>query len=333
MNSFGNIFRVSIFGESHGTSIGIIIDGAPAGIDFSDFDMEDDINRRMPGESGTTTRREPDIPEIISGVYNGKTTGAPVTIIFKNSNTISKDYEKFKFTPRPGHADFTAMKKYNGFNDNRGGGHFSGRITLPLVAAGVLAKKILNTVVISSRIVEICGKTKEKDYQSVIDEAVRTGDSVGGIIEVRLSGLPVGLGEPFFNSCESNISHIIFSIPAVKGIEFGSGFASARMKGSEHNDRIISTDGKTASNNSGGINGGITNGNDLIFRVAVKPTPSIRLTQETINITTGEIENLSIEGRHDYCIALRATVIFEACAAIAMTDLCLERCHMLFISS
>ena len=255
MNSFGNIFRVSIFGESHGPSIGITIDGPPAGIDFSELDMEDDIKRRMPGEKGTTARRESDVPEIISGVYNGKTTGAPVTIIFRNSNTVSRDYEKFKSTPRPGHADFTAMKKYNGFNDIRGGGHFSGRITLPLVAAGVLAKKILKPVVISSRIVEIGGQTEKEDYQGVIDEAVRTGDSVGGIVEVKLAGLPVGLGEPFFNSCESYISHIIFSVPAVKGIEFGSGFASARMKGSEHNDRIISSDGKTATNNSGGING------------------------------------------------------------------------------
>jgi chorismate synthase len=327
MNSFGNIFRVSIFGESHGQAIGIIIDGAPAGIDFSEADMSDDIKRRMPGERGTTTRRESDTPEIISGTYNGKTTGAPITIIFRNDNTQSKDYEKFKSVPRPGHADFTAMKKYNGFNDSRGGGHFSGRITLSIVAAGVLAKKILKGVSISSRIVEIGGVPEtggSKNYQSVIDEAMSSGDSVGGIIEVVLIGLPVGLGEPFFNSCESYMSHIIFSVPAVKGIEFGSGFASARMKGSEHNDSIISKDGKTATNNAGGINGGITNGNDVIFRVAVKPTPSIKLSQETINLETGEIEDLSIDGRHDACIALRAPVIFEACAAIAMADLYLN---------
>ncbi|MCL2155923.1 MAG: chorismate synthase [Leptospirales bacterium] len=321
MNSFGNIFRVSIFGESHGPIIGITIDGAPTGIDFLEPDMEDDIKRRMPGDRGTTTRIESDKPEIVSGIFNGKTTGAPITILFGNNNTISKDYERFKSTPRPGHADFTAMKKYKGFNDNRGGGHFSGRITLPLVAAGVLAKKILKGVVISSRIVEIGGK---ENYQSVIDEVMQSGDSVGGIIEVKLAGLPVGLGEPFFNSCESYISHIIFSVPAVKGIEFGSGFASARMKGSEHNDRIISIDGKTESNNAGGINGGITNANDIIFRVAVKPTPSIGLSQKTINVETGEIENLSINGRHDYCIALRTPVIFEACAAIAMADLYLH---------
>ncbi|MCL1833811.1 MAG: chorismate synthase, partial [Leptospirales bacterium] len=257
MNSFGNIFRVSIFGESHGPLIGITIDGAPSGIDFSELDMEDDIKRRGPGEKGTTARREFDKPEIVSGTFNGKSTGAPITIIFGNSNTISKDYEKFKSTPRPGHADFTAMKKYKGFNDYRGGGHFSGRITLPLVAAGVLAKKILKGAAISSRIVEI-GGMEEPHYQNIIDEAVKSGDSVGGIIEVKLSGLPIGLGEPFFNSCESYISHIIFSVPAVKGIEFGSGVASARMKGSGHNDRIISADGQTASNNAGGINGGIT---------------------------------------------------------------------------
>jgi chorismate synthase len=324
MNSFGNIFRVSIFGESHGPAIGITVDGMPAGIDFSEADMESDIKKRKPGEKGTTARRESDIPEILSGTFNAKTTGAPVTIIFKNDNTVSKDYEKFKSIPRPGHADFTSMKKYKGFNDIRGGGHFSGRMTLPLVAAGVLAKKILKGIDISSRIVEIGGEKDQKNYQRIIDEAMQAGDSVGGIIEVKLSGLPVGLGEPFFNSCESYISHIIFSVPAVKSIEFGSGFASARMKGSEHNDLIISTDGKTASNNAGGINGGITNGNDVIFRVAVKPTPTIKLTQKTMNITTGKIENLSIEGRHDTCIALRTPVIFEACAAIAMADLYLQ---------
>jgi chorismate synthase len=213
------------------------------------------------------------------------------------------------------------MKKYKGFNDYRGAGHFSGRITLPLVAAGVLAKKILKGIDISSRILEIGG---EENYHGIIDEAMANGDSAGGIVEVKLSGLPIGLGEPFFNSCESNISHIIFSVPAVKGIEFGSGFASARIKGSEHNDIIISTDGKTATNNSGGINGGITNGNDLIFRVAVKPTPSIRAVQKTINIETGEIDDLTIDGRHDACITLRTPVIFEACAAIAIADLYLH---------
>jgi len=318
MNSFGKIFRVSIFGESHGSAIGITIDGCPPGIEFSESDMENDIKRRMPGAAGTTPRKEADIPEILSGTFNGKTTGAPVTIIFRNSNTKSSDYDKLRNIPRPGHADLTAMQKYKGFNDPRGGGHFSGRITLPLVAAGALAKKVISGVTVESRIVEIAGKT---DYLGMLDEVIAAGDSAGGIIEVRMSGVPIGLGEPFFNSFESYVSHIVFSVPAVKGIEFGSGFQSARMMGSEHNDPIVSTDGKTATNNAGGINGGITNGNEVVFRVAVKPTPSIKSEQQTVNLETGKIESLIIQGRHDACIALRAQVVFEACAAIAAADL------------
>lgn len=318
MNSFGNIFKVSIFGESHGTAIGITVDGCPPGTAFSESDMENDIKRRMPGAAGTTPRREADIPEIISGVFNGKTTGAPITVIFRNSNTRSDDYEKLRSMPRPGHADLTAMQKYGGYNDYRGGGHFSGRITLPLVAAGVLAKKVIKGINIESRIVEIAGKT---DYIGILDEVIAAGDSAGGIIEVRMSGVPAGLGEPFFNSFESCVSHIIFSVPAVKGIEFGSGFQAARMRGSEHNDPIISPDGKTSSNNAGGINGGITSGNDVIFRVAVKPTPSIKREQQSVNLETGKTESLIIQGRHDACIALRAPVVFEACAAIVAADL------------
>jgi len=318
MNSSGSIFRVSIFGESHGPAIGITVDGCPPGIDFVESDMENDIKRRMPGAAGTTTRREADIPEIISGTFNGKTTGAPLTVIFRNRDTKSADYDRLREIPRPGHADLTAMQKYKGFNDYRGGGHFSGRITLPLVAAGVLAKKVISDVVIVSSILEIGGKT---DFQSALDEAAADGDSVGGIIEVRMKGVRAGLGEPFFNSFESCISHMVFSVPAVKGIEFGSGFASAAMRGSQHNDMIISADGKTATNNAGGINGGITNGNEIVFRVAVKPTPSIKREQRTVSLSTGETESLVIQGRHDACIALRAAVVFEACAAIAAADL------------
>jgi len=322
MNSIGTIFRVSIFGESHGPALGVIIDGCPPGIEFSEQDMENDIKRRMPGAAGTTPRREPDVPEIISGVFNGRTTGAPLTILFRNSDARSGDYERFKTVPRPGHADFTAMKKYRGFNDHRGGGHFSGRITLGLVAAGALAKKVINTITVDAKILEIAG---EKDYEETLEKIASDGDSAGGIIEVRMSGVPAGLGEPFFNSFESCISHLVFSVPAVKGIEFGSGFVSARMKGSEHNDIIISPDGKTLTNNSGGINGGISNGNEIVFRVAVKPTPSIKMEQETVNVATGELENLNIHGRHDACIALRVPVILEACAAIAAADLHLIR--------
>ncbi len=318
MNSFGTLFRVSIFGESHGPAIGVTIDGTPAGIEFSEADMAGDISRRKPGTPGTTPRAEADTPEILSGLFNGRTTGAPMTIIFRNSNTRSGDYENIKVHPRPGHADFTAMKKYHGFNDYRGGGHFSGRITLGIVAAGTVAKKILPGIEINSEILEIGGV---KDYEDILQEAVKTGNSLGGIIQVRITGLQCGLGEPFFNSFESVLSHLIFSIPAVKGIEFGAGFASAKMKGSENNDLIISPEGKTATNNAGGINGGITNGNDVIFRVAVKPTPSISLPQDTLNLAIGSSETLEIRGRHDACIALRTPVVFEACAAIASADM------------
>lgn len=318
MNSFGTLFRISIFGESHGPAIGVSIDGIPAGIEFSETDMERDIARRKPGAAGTTSRIETDTPEIISGIFNGRTTGAPMTIIFRNSNTRSGDYETLKSHPRPGHADFTAMKKYHGFNDYRGGGHFSGRITLAVVAAGALAKKIAPVLDISSEILEIGGV---KDYTSILDETVKNGDSLGGIIQVKITGLPCGLGEPFFNSFESILSHMIFSIPAVKGIEFGSGFSAAKMKGSENNDLITSPDGRTATNNAGGINGGITNGNEVVFRVAVKPTPSISHPQQTLNLETSSPDNLEIRGRHDACIALRTPVVFEACAAIVSADM------------
>lgn len=318
MNSFGTLFRITLFGESHGPAIGVSIDGIPAGIEFSEADMERDIARRKPGAAGTTPRIEADSPEILSGLFNGRTTGAPMTIVFRNSNKQSGDYETLKSHPRPGHADFTAMKKFHGFNDYRGGGHFSGRVTLAVVAAGALAKKIVPAMEISSEILEIGGK---KDYASVLDEAVKSGDSLGGIVEIKISGLHCGLGEPFFNSFESVLSHLIFSIPAVKGIEFGAGFYSAKMKGSENNDLIISPDGKTATNNAGGINGGITNGNEIIFRVAVKPTPSISQPQHTLNMASGSAETLAIHGRHDACITLRTPVVFEACAAIVSADM------------
>lgn len=318
MNSFGTLFRISVFGESHGPATGVTIDGSPVGVEFSAADMESDIARRKPGAAGTTPRVEGDIPEIVSGVFNGRTTGAPLTVIFRNSNTHSGDYESLRSHPRPGHADFTAMKKYHGFNDYRGGGHFSGRVTLAIVAAGSLAKKIVPAMEVTSAILEIGGV---RDYAEILEEAIKSGDSLGGIVQVKITGLPCGLGEPFFNSFESVLSHLVFSIPAVKGMEFGAGFSSARMRGSECNDPIISPDGKTATNNAGGINGGITNGNDVIFRVAVKPTPSIRRPQNTLNTASGSIEKLEIHGRHDACVALRAPVVFEACAAIAAADM------------
>ena len=321
MNTFGRIFRVSIFGESHGARVGVTIDGCPAGIAISKADFEADLNRRRSGAKGTTPRTEADEPNIVSGVFNGYTTGTPITILFENANTHSSDYSNLVAQPRPGHADFTGRVKYDGFNDYRGGGHFSARITVGIVAAGVVAKKVLgNGISIKSSILEVGGSA---DIEQAVSQAMAEGDSVGGIVDCRVSGLPVGLGEPFWDSAESMLSHAVFAIPGIKGIEFGCGFEAAKMRGSEHNDAIINVNGKTATNNAGGINGGITNGNELYFRVAVKPTSSIAREQQTINLQTGQVEPLQVKGRHDACIALRVPPILEAMAAIALTDLCL----------
>lgn len=320
MNSFGRIFKISIFGESHGINVGAVIDGCPAGIHLTEDELEPDLARRRAGAKGTTPRKESDIPRIVSGTYNGRTTGAPITILFENNNTRSKDYSKLWEHPRPGHSDWVAKEKFGGFNDPRGGGHFSARITLGMVSAGVIAKKILEGSDFSAQVIEAGGNA---DVQAALDSAIAEHDSIGGLIECKCSNLPVGLGEPFFDSAESMISHLVFSIPAVKGIEFGSGFEAAKMRGSEHNDPIIDETGKTATNNAAGVNGGITNGNDIIFRLAIKPTSSIDKKQETYNFANNRIETLSIGGRHDVCVALRAPVIVEAAAAIALADLSL----------
>jgi chorismate synthase len=321
MNTFGNAFRISIFGESHGPNVGVIIDGCPAGLPLHFADFTNDFNRRRSGGKGTTPRVEADLPRILTGVFNDFTTGAPITILFDNTNTRSRDYTKLRETPRPGHADFVAMKKFGGFEDYRGGGHFSGRLTLGLVAAGVIAKKLIYPVKVEATILEVGG---QKDIEKAIDQAVEKQDSIGGIIECRTGNMPTGIGEPFFNSVESVLSHMVFAIPAIKGIEFGSGFAAAGMWGSEHNDKLVSEDGKTATNNAGGINGGISNGNDLLFRVAVKPTSSTHQQQRTFNIKTGEMVDLEIEGRHDTCIALRVPVVVEAATAIVLADLVMQ---------
>jgi chorismate synthase len=321
MNTFGNLFRISIFGESHGTNAGVVIDGCPAGLPLIFSDFTTDFDRRRSGSKGTTPRQESDLPRIISGVFNDFTTGAPIAIIFDNNNTRSRDYSQLINIPRPGHADFVAMKKFGGYQDYRGGGHFSGRITLGLVAAGVIAKKLISPSTVESRILEVGGQT---DIEKAIDIAVEKRDSIGGIIECHASNIPVGIGEPFFDSIESRLSHMIFAIPAIKGIEFGSGFAAAKMWGSEHNDKFISSEGKTSTNNAGGINGGISNGNDLLFRVAVKPTSSTHQKQRTINIKSNEMVDLEIEGRHDTCIALRIPVIIESATAIVLADLMMQ---------
>ncbi|MEP7109731.1 MAG: chorismate synthase [Ferruginibacter sp.] len=318
MNSFGRIFRVSIFGESHGECVGINIDGCPAGLPLTVDDFAADIERRKAGAKGTTPRKEADLPRIMNGVFNGNSTGAPIIILFDNTNTRSGDYEKQRAVPRPGHADFVASKKFGGFEDYRGGGHFSGRLTVCLVAAGVIAKKLLGDVRVEATILEIGGEAEtEKGLQKAIDAK----DSIGGIVECKVYGLPIGLGEPFFDSVESVISHAVFAIPAVRGIEFGTGFAAARMYGSEHNDAIENMDGKTTTNHAGGIVGGITNTNELVFRIAIKPTSSTPKVQQTINVETGEIEDFSVKGRHDLCIALRVPVVLESVTAFVLADL------------
>ena len=322
MNSFGKIFRVTIFGESHGPSVGITIDGCPAGLPLSVADFDADIERRKGGiQKGTTPRTESDTPIFLSGVFNEKTTGSPLTIIFENNNTKSSDYEKQRNIPRPGHADFVASKKFGGNEDYRGGGHFSGRLTVCLVAAGVVAKKILalqKNISCMASILEVGG---EKDIETGLQKAIDAKDSIGGIIECRVAGLPIGLGEPFFDSVESLISHAVFAIPAIKGIEFGAGFAAAKMKGSEHNDALENESGKTITNHAGGIVGGLTNGNELVFRVAVKPTSSTPKEQHTLNIESGVMEDFSVKGRHDLCIALRVPVVLEAITTFVLADL------------
>ena len=324
MNAFGKLFRVQIFGESHGPSVGLIIDGCPAGLPLCVEDFIIDTERRKGGvQKGTTPRKEDDLPIFKSGLFNGKTTGAPITMLFENNNTRSQDYEKHRAIPRPGHADFTAHQKYGGFEDFRGGGHFSGRLTVCLVAAGVVAKKLLakSQIQIRSTIHSIAGET---DLDKGLQKAIDAKDSVGGIVSCSALGLPIGLGEHFFDSVESLISHAVFAIPAVKGIEFGAGFAAANMFGSEHNDAIENAEGITRTNHAGGIVGGITNGNELIFRVAIKPTSSTPKEQFSYNWETNQQENFSIKGRHDLCIALRVPVILEAVTAFVITDLMLQ---------
>lgn len=326
MNSFGRIFRVSIFGESHGPSVGISIDGCPAGLPLAEEDFTIDIERRKGGmQKGTTPRKEDDIPIFVTGVFNGKTTGAPLTILFENKNTRSGDYQKQRAFPRPGHADFVAHQKYAGFEDFRGGGHFSGRLTVCLVGAGVVAKKLLQNISVQSTILEVGG---EKDIEAGLQKAIDQKDSVGGIVECRVSGLPVGLGEPFFDSLESVLAHAVFSIPAVRGIEFGTGFAAARMFGVDHNDTISDGSGKTATNHAGGVVGGISNGNELVFRIAIKPTSSTPKEQQSWNWESQQVEAFSVKGRHDLCIALRVPPVLEAVTAMVLADFLLLEQHI-----
>lgn len=351
---FGEKIKLSIFGESHGEGIGIVIDGIEPGVEINLENIKKDMERRAPGRNNLSTqRKEEDVPEILSGIFNGITTGSPISMIIRNKDKKSRDYSKIKDIMRPGHADFPGYVRYNGFNDYRGGGHFSGRITAPLVFAGALAKEILKGrgIVIGSHIKQI-GSVKdsyfdslnlsEEDLKSLLDKELpvidtekiedikkeilfykNEGDSIGGIVECAIVGLEAGVGNPFFDSLESIIAHLAFSVPAVKGIEFGSGFNFANMKGSEANDEYFIKDGlvKTYSNNNGGITGGISNGMPVIFRAVIKPTPSISKEQKTINIKNMKDEILSVGGRHDPCIVQRALVVLEAIAAISILDL------------
>ena len=320
MNTFGRLFRVTIFGEFHGESVGINIDGCPAGLPVAPEDFLPDLERRKGGvQRGTTPRKEDDLPIFKSGLFQGMSTGAPITILFENNNTRSGDYEKQRAVPRPGHADFVAHKKFGGFEDYRGGGAFSARLTVGLVAAAVIAKKLMGkTIQVRADILEIGG---EADVEKGLQKAIDAKDSIGGIVECRVSGLPVGLGEPWFDSVESLLAHAALAIPAVRGVEFGTGFAAARMFGSQHNDAIEDMAGRTRTNHAGGVVGGLTNGNELVYRIAIKPTSSTPQEQLTLNWETEQLEKLAVKGRHDLCVALRAPVILEAMTVLVLTDL------------
>jgi len=322
MNSFGKLFRISVWGESHGLAVGVLIDGCPAGLKLKPDDFTLDMDRRRSGQKGTTSRTEKDIPQIISGIFAGKTTGAPINISFYNEDANSKPYTDIQSTPRPGHADFTAKTKFDSFNDYRGGGHFSGRITVGLVVAGVIAKKIIPTFNFKASLIEAGGLSS---IEQAVDAAAADKNSIGGIVECKVTNVPIGLGEPFFDSTESLLSHALFSIPGVKAVEFGAGFEGAKMYGSNFNDCIIDSTGKTKTNNAGGINGGITNGNELVFRVAFRPTASIGKVQNTFNFDKQKMTQLELSGRHDTCFALRTPVIVEAVTAIVLADLNLQK--------
>ncbi len=348
-NSFGKFFKITNFGESHGKYIGVVIDGCPPGLEVSEKYIQKELDKRKPGQSDiATTRKEQDEVEIISGIFNGHTTGASLCMLVKNKDIDSTYYENIKFTPRPGHADYTAYVKYNGFNDYRGGGIFSGRITVGFVMAGAVAKKLLKLLKIEviAHTVEIAGiKSKEVNFDEIrkninknvvktgdskiaekmikkIKEISKEGNSVGGIIEGIVLNTPIGLGEPVFDSLESDISKALFSIPGVKGVEFGSGFKGTKLKGSENNDDFTIKDNQiiTKTNNSGGILGGISNGMPIICRVAVKPTPSISKLQKTIDLRKMKETELKIKGRYDPCIVPRAVPVVESMIAVVLAD-------------
>jgi len=352
-NSFGKLFTITSLGESHGRCVGIIIDGCPAGLPITEEDIQREVDKRKPGVGiAATTRVEEDKVEILAGIFKGTTTGAPICLLLWNKDVDSSEYEKTRFLPRPGHADYTAFIKYGGFNDFRGGGRFSGRITASFVMAGAIAKKLLNLmgVEVLAHTVEIGGikarpkgvdEIKENIDQNplrcadmaaaqamseVIEQVKAEGDSVGGIIEGIARNVPVGLGEPVFDTLDGELAKALFAIPAVKGVEFGSGFSAARRRGSENNDPFTIRNGKivTVTNNAGGILGGISNGMPIVVRVAVKPTPSIAKTQQTVDMKRMETTTLSVKGRHDVCIVPRAVMAVESMIAVTLCDFALR---------
>lgn len=321
MNTVGTLFRISIFGESHGPCVGLCIDGLPPGIPLEKTTFKEDMARRKAGGAGSTARIEDDKAQFLSGLYKGHTSGSPLCIIFPNQKHHPEDYDSLAQWPRPGHADFTASKKFGPWNDSRGGGHFSGRLTAAIVAAGAFAKYLLRPCIVSSNVIQAGGSD---NIDAAIESAAQDGDSVGALVALRVSPMHSGLGEPYFDSTEGMIARMLFAVPGVRGVEFGDGFRSAAMRGSAHNDPIVSVDGKTAKNGSGGINGGISNGNDLAIRVAIKPPSSIRKNQTSINLANAQMESHSVQGRHDVCFAPRAAVALEASVAIVLADLLMQ---------
>ena len=348
-NSLGKLFTITSFGESHGRCVGTIIDGCPAGLPITEEDIQSEVNKRRPEANRIATKRaEEDKVEVPSGIFNGITTGAPICLLIWNKDIDSSEYEKMRFTPRPGHADYTAFMKYGGFDDFRGGGRFSGRITVSFVMAGAVAKKLLNllSIEVLAHTIEIggiraepkgfdeirenvgknpvrCADLKAADEMATAIERVKQeGDSLGGIIEGIALNVPVGLGEPVFDTLEGELAKALFAIPAVKGVEFGSGFSAARKRGSENNDPFIIRNGKieTITNNAGGILGGISNGMPIVVRVAVKPTSSIVKSQQTVNMKTMESASLTVTGRHDICIVPRAVTVVESMMAVTLCD-------------
>ena len=323
MNSFGTLFRITLYGESHQKAIGVIIDGMPAGVLIDHDQIKSDLDQRRPNAIGTTKRVETDAYEILSGVFNGRSTGSPIHLMIPNKDINSKDYENLLYHPRPGHADFVASKKYQGFQDYRGGGRFSGRLTAALVAAGSFAKMIL-PYTFSYQIKQIGTCTNLEHLDDYLAQIQEDKDSVGGIIELRVHGMDIGLGEPFFGKLDALIAHMMFSIPAVKGLNIGTGFAGIDLLGSTFNDPIITDQGKTQTNHSGGIQGGISNGNDLVLSVFIKPAASIGKAQHSFHFGSHEIKTLEIEGRHDVAIARRAGIVLENALAIVLADLYLQ---------